>query len=723
METVYPTPVEVIRYISLAFDLQPDCKKKLDDKKGEVFLDPIEIEELKNKVLSAFEKILGEDIGQTLSNTLNRLYGGYIDLISTVDVSGLERHEVLPQIIELYFIGELYKELEHPFFEFLLRNPSVIYSDTRNSVSAALSFLDGIRNEYLNLSSKEDKDTVSSWRRSEHTPNTGTLMRVVPNELDRLILLISSALDRLRKSKLGPQFLVGLKSKVSGTRAKKIPLEKAIHNRRSFFRPLMEEYARESLIVQHGLMRTVAKEESSKDLTNDALMVLEVLYRNNEFINSPYYAHWHRGRWHVMSGDLESALQEYKKAVELGAFMLGNQFKNVLTEAKIIAACQPKPDKVFIKKVKWLELLFGFEVHSVERHSPSNQFDDSIEEWELHALRSDLKRLFPQSGMFPGYSLPNLSHRSNYIVPKDVPLDLKSPDKKIYVDQDRNKRSYQIIWFAELADVPSVKSLIEAEARIDVISDVDETALIFSLQEMNLFDLDPPYFVKKNISDELFQLVSNQKHKVETVNARTQKKRLTALSLAVKTGKLEVVRKVLSMGADVNQRSGSDSQTPLNIVLKCIGCLKSKNKMKFAAGQKDFSDAAIDSFRRETGSFFGADLDANRHAKKLYDLPMASYVEALYANLKEHSSLEELRAIARELIYAGSDNNAEHQTPLDGYTPLMLVAENDEVELFNLMCQTGGDPLKQYYNPSLRKGLNAYEIRDLWRKAAVAFSD
>lgn len=91
--------------------------------------------------------------------------------------------------------------------------------------------------------------------------------------------------------------------------------------------------------------------------------------------------------------------------------------------------------------------------------------------------------------------------------------------------------------------------------------------------------------------------------------------------------------------------------------------------------------------------------------------------------LHSNSSLEKLRAIVRELIYAGSDSNAEHQTPLDGYTPLMLVAENDEVELFNLMCQTGGDPLKQHYNPSLRKGLNAYEIRDLWRKAAVAFSD
>lgn len=76
-----------------------------------------------------------------------------------------------------------------------------------------------------------------------------------------------------------------------------------------------------------------------------------------------------------------------------------------------------------------------------------------------------------------------------------------------------------------------------------------------------------------------------------------------------------------------------------------------------------------------TGSLFGADLDANRNAKRFYDLPMASYVEALYANLEEHSSLEELQAIARELLYAGSDSNAEHQTPLDGYTPLMLCRE------------------------------------------------
>ncbi|WP_349816616.1 ankyrin repeat domain-containing protein [Acidovorax sp. SUPP3334] len=50
---------------------------------------------------------------------------------------------------------------------------------------------------------------------------------------------------------------------------------------------------------------------------------------------------------------------------------------------------------------------------------------------------------------------------------------------------------------------------------------------------------------------------------------------------------------------------------------------------------------------------------------------------------------------ATRSLEAGAQPNASHSYPTRGRTPLMLAAENDLPELFNLMCcRHGGDPLQ-----------------------------
>ena len=64
-------------------------------------------------------------------------------------------------------------------------------------------------------------------------------------------------------------------------------------------------------------------------------------------------------------------------------------------------------------------------------------------------------------------------------------------------------------------------------------------------------------------------------------------------------------------------------------------------------------------------------------------------IELQIERVKEHMSLEGLRKIALLLIDAGADVNAKHTSPVKGYTPLMLAAELDEVNLVNAMLIKG----------------------------------
>ena len=61
--------------------------------------------------------------------------------------------------------------------------------------------------------------------------------------------------------------------------------------------------------------------------------------------------------------------------------------------------------------------------------------------------------------------------------------------------------------------------------------------------------------------------------------------------------------------------------------------------------------------------------------------------------VKEFMTLGDMREITKLLIHAGADANASHKTGINGFTPLMLAAELDEVELFEAMVQKNGDPL------------------------------
>ncbi|SEI13704.1 zinc-finger of transposase IS204/IS1001/IS1096/IS1165, partial [Rheinheimera pacifica] len=105
-----------------------------------------------------------------------------------------------------------------------------------------------------------------------------------------------------------------------------------------------------------------------------------------------------------------------------------------------------------------------------------------------------------------------------------------------------------------------------------------------------------------------------------------------------------------------------------------------------------------------------------------FETPRILGIDELYLNKRYRcilTNIEELRDIARLLIIEGSDVNAEHNSPVKGYTPLMLAAELDEGELYSLMLEYGGKPHKTFIDPNTKTANNSWQIAAFWRSRSI----
>jgi ankyrin repeat protein len=81
-----------------------------------------------------------------------------------------------------------------------------------------------------------------------------------------------------------------------------------------------------------------------------------------------------------------------------------------------------------------------------------------------------------------------------------------------------------------------------------------------------------------------------------------------------------------------------------------------------------------------------------------------------------------MREIATLLISYGADVNAEHLSPLKGYTPLMLAAELDEKKIFDTMLVAGGDINKKYIDPRTGREISLLDIANNFNSKNVLLS-
>jgi ankyrin repeat protein len=439
-----------------------------------------------------------------------------------------------------------------------------------------------------------------------------------------------------------------------------------------------------------------------------------------------YY--WVKGRYLVSIGENKKANAQYKKAFHEAIYRVGKFQKALIEEALSVAAVQGKNgDQGFLKQVKSMGIILGVSLPnaSADRGYTSYSAKDIVDEYEVACLRHQFVKLFPDacSAMKGGeinesrfgalwFSSKELNRKPN-LNRLDENVTLKGSNGRI-------KKLPQLAYFAMFNKNDEVAALLQAGADVNKLSNDGESALLFALNSMDKTDFPQPA-----MNEALLDMMLMQEHEAKVINKTTLKLKLLPLICAVKSGKLSIVKRLLEQGAIVDARGETDGQTALNVCLKLIMQEVDPEFCKRETFKHQYSEASIESLKRHCAGLLGSSNSEVRNNLQqqmlipIYRDIQKKIFEYHTQNWGSRYDVTELRKIAILLLDFGADPNIEYSAPVNGYTPLMLAAENDELMLFKHMVDKGGDPKKTYYCKQAKVLASCFGIASAFKSGKV----
>ncbi|BCV62892.1 hypothetical protein [Shewanella algae] len=728
----FPTPYEILRAIANAMDVK-HSNKLLDERAFERNFDRRELEQVITQIGKSVDKSIGTDFSQLLTEFLREQVSEYLKFIGGTSACGLRREQMLPLLAQ--------DQLTCALAQFALKikdtfkgpEPVFLFSFDTSTITTVLNWFENAIPEwagYVKTLEKPDRDRIGSWLKGNELPSSQSIalldQKAPPESRDALkinwsqikaLLVWARAIDSIHKSVSTSAIFDEVRALLWGARKKSV-ISTAIRDIQQSAQIQLGSTLALIGLLQHELRRTSTKEKSPEFYWEALSQARKLLSGTTHHKPNQYWLDWHEARWHVFSGDLISANKFYELAFQDCLFRAGINQKRIIEEALTVAACQRTPDKVFLKHLKWAQINFGYDIPSVTSSQPSKKFDDSIEPWEIKNWRSAFERTFPPAGWFEStsYDLSSMQYGVSAVVLDSVKPDYRHPDRVIKVGMPWKKSMPQLVWFFMTHQYEICEELLKRGASVDVYSESNETPLMMALTPLAVFDPSPT-----NLDDRFFRLIIKYPHKSETVNMRSQKLRILPIISAVQSGKIDIVSTVLAMGADPNGRGETDEQTPLNVCLRIIGFLKNPEKAIVNQLSMGITPEVLDSIRRHMPSANGIALNdqmnsqTNPELQKVYEVFLRVWLDRVL----EHMDLASMREIATLLISSGADSNITFKSPVNGYTPLMLATELDEVDLFKLMLIHGGDPKKTFYCTGQQQHLSCFELASAYQSKAV----
>ena len=408
-----------------------------------------------------------------------------------------------------------------------------------------------------------------------------------------------------------------------------------------------------------------------------------------------YFRHWMKARLELHCGELELAIGEYKKAFEQVIYRQGENAVCIIREA-IIAACRmPKPDKPFINRLRRMAVMLNIDMApDGPQNESSRKKAPDIEEWEILAFASMFDSYFTKESFFPGAVYPDSPSKDSsvcLIEGSESDVDLSKPNKEINIGLmgGGSKKMPQLVYFSMMSKSKSVSKLLEAGADVNNLSTNQESAILFAVQEMQV-----TLFPTGTLRDDNFWELAKYNHTPQTLDTVTAKRKLTPLGCGVQTGRLDVVEKLIEMGANVDQRHDVGNETPLFTAIALIARHTRPQEVTRTTEQMKFSDMNLKSLRAHGFGWLPHDLgQLKRSIEKMSQDEDFQEISRINLQLEKeaflkHSTAEGFRDIAKHLIKYGANPNAKHNTALEGYTPLMLAIELDEAELVEAMMES-----------------------------------
>lgn len=708
----YPRLGELYRALAGALDTKvraEDCNVDRLAREGEYdwsLLPTLQQNLITNPLRDATDNEFAEIVGQFAGH----LHCDYLRVVAHIALDSLNRAEALPLLVEHYFAPQginllcsLKRAFGGPDLMALLdpaKQPLAVvldWFDQSNGLNfARTTYPESTDTDRLN------RELIARWASGVQIPDLPSIKRITDDVSKRVGSVELEWGRNLRRWMVAARALSWLENKSP------VP-----------FRGLMLRHLVLGLPeIDIGRVLSLAVTEAEKRfsaLTMPAFMLYEdlkpttpkapgVQARTQETLNAfrrlcedhdpegrtRFHLAWLLGRWHVLSGQFRDALRYYEEAAELANYRAGGQQKQIVEETLVLAAFIGG-EKPLLKRLKHRAIVFGL--------FPDPRSDEVIEAWEIEQLRQQFHRIFPRQGRFPeAADLEDEQGPLPFLMLNEEELAALEPDlrnpcrvRTVRAPDGQSRRWPQLGFFASVGRIDAVQALLEQGALVDQLDEAGGSALLNALQR-----------AEDTGDRRALDLLLEHTHSKGTLDSATTRKRHTPLICAVRYGEPDVVGRLLAMGATPDRRGQIDDLTPLYRCLSSIGAIRKPARL--AQSLRGALLADPDHMQREVrrrhnislGGVFGDERtlrDSLAHPGHL-----AIFEELVAAIVKEEAGRlaePKLLHIVELLLKAGANPNAAHQYPARGWTPLMLAAENDSVEAFDLMMHHGGDPYRQ----------------------------
>jgi len=686
--TPFPTQAEILRFVMNAFDIKKDKKKaheyvRQGDTSGYDIRDTIIDKAIYPALANAIDSELADYIQVFLKQALDNYLPDVID--QGLDFSFVQRKDSFPFLAQeigsmtllLFFSGKSLSEQERGLL-LRLKDGESLFESVIQQLSNNICWqncYDGLR--------KEDKDKILSWRQGKSVPALQSI-KLIFNKPEqkkfKRLFLLTRVIEFIRKSKVG-----------------RIALDVAIYKwKREQYDPYPDprSYAPDMSgikVKKEELLHKLFDPEEPKDKNSlrDAINKFgQNVFSQGLDVYGLFELYMFEAQWHVLAGENKKALAYYKQAFDHALYRVGNQQLSIIKRALCVAA--KEKDMPFLKRLKNQAIVFSmynppFQQGSLDiKVNNKRTRSNIVEDWEIQWWRNDFDSLFPKQIFFDKYS----GDDTEAAFPLGMTIDKEDKIEPDYRHLNRNitikvvgrsKKEPQLVWFITTRNYEVVKKLLKKGASVDTYSDTGDTPLLMSVIQMSKDKLD---FVGEP-DDRFFALLSKYKHKPETVNRRTSKRRLSPLISAIDTGRLDVVQKLLEMGAEVDRKASADDITPLYC---CIGLLnRLRNPKDFV--EKTHRQVITPEVMKEMRRFMGMDYTGGR-------IPLLMDDKTMLSRAIPDIDAQVIEDMAYLLLKHGANPNYAHNitgSDVTSYTPLMLAAEDDEAQLFEYMLAHGGD--------------------------------
>ncbi|HHC6483780.1 TPA: hypothetical protein ACN33C_004864 [Vibrio parahaemolyticus] len=453
--------------------------------------------------------------------------------------------------------------------------------------------------------------------------------------------------------------------------------------------------------VTHTSKSVNHKNEFEKRLTNLELVIDGLPSK----IEAYHHLLWYKARHSIWSGELTEANEYYQQAFTAALYREHSKavLGEIIKESLLVAAHQARPDLVFLKRLKTAQIYFFNELMPARYQVEGSGKYQVLANNEVEAYRTEFKRYFPDELCYPGIKWSEYKQKVGHIleeIDSSDQLDSKRQKIEIGLDGGAKRKTTPLIYACLNNDVEKVEKLLKLNASVNALSEVGESPLLIALANLDFSEPTSP------LDDSIFNLVSEHAHSGKTLNTVSTRKMNFPLFAAVESGRPEIVKKVLSMSKNItiDLQGSIEYQTPLYACLGKLAMIKNPSKFKESLMSMPCEEAVnqLKPLFAGTSSPFNAGLSSHLSALQ-QDQRFLAMMDAIFEDVTERfPKPSSMRQIARILLNAGANPNTEVVKNGMRYTPLMLAAELNELQLFKKMIELGGDWKKTYTVPAGR---------------------